>query len=67
MPNVDGFAVLSYFEENNLFDKISVSIITGVSNEDLVTQVFKYPVVDVLRKPFNERDLKIVLDETIGC
>lgn len=67
MPNVNGFAVLDYFEKNNLFEKISVSVITGIGNEDLIEQAFKYPIIDVLRKPFNERDLKIVLDKTINC
>lgn len=67
MPNVNGFAVLEYFKQNNLFEKIPVSVITGLGNEDLIEQAFKYPIVDVLRKPFNERDLKLVLSKTINC
>lgn len=62
--------VLQYWiilKKNNLFEKISVSVITGIGNEDLIEQAFKYPIIDVLRKPFNERDLKIVLDKTINC
>ena len=67
MPNVNGFVVLEYFRRTNLFEKIPVSVITGLGNEDLIEQAFKYPIVDVLRKPFNERDLKVVLDKTINC
>jgi CheY-like chemotaxis protein len=67
MPNVNGFVVLEYFKQNNLFDKIPVSVITGLGNEDLIEQAYKYPIIDVLRKPFNERDLKAVVSKTINC
>ena len=67
MPNVNGFIVLEYFKNNNLFEKIPVSVITGLGNEDLIEQAYKYPIIDVLRKPFNERDLKSVVSKTINC
>lgn len=63
MPNVDGFAVLNYLSNNNLFDKLKVSIITGVGNDEIVDKAFNYPIVDVLRKPFNERDIRNVLNK----
>ncbi len=65
MPNVNGFVVLEYMNKNNLFDKIPVSIITGVGNDDIVKKTFEYPIVDVLRKPFNERDIRKVVEKTI--
>ena len=65
MPNVDGFQVLEYFKENNLFDSIPVSIITGVGDNNLVAKAFEYPIVDIIRKPFNERDIKAVVEKTI--
>ncbi len=65
MPNFNGFQVLEYFRNNNLFDQIPVSIITGVGNDELVAKAFNYPIVDVLRKPFNERDIKEVVEKTI--
>ncbi len=65
MPNVNGFQVLEYFEANNLFDKIPVSIITGLGNEDFIKKAREYPIVDVLRKPFNERDIKNVVEKTV--
>lgn len=65
MPNIDGFGVLEYMRQNNLFDRIPVSIITGVGNDELVNKAFQYPVVSVLRKPFNERDVKEVVEKTV--
>ena len=48
-----------------MFDLIPVSIITGVGNDELVAKAFNYPIVDVLRKPFNERDIKEVVEKTV--
>lgn len=65
MPNVNGFQVLEYFKNNNLFDMIPVSIITGVGNDEIIARAFNYPIVDVIRKPFNERDIKEVVEKTV--
>lgn len=65
MPGVDGFQVLDYFKANNLFSKIPVSIITSDNSIETRNRVFSYGVVDILVKPFNERDVKLVLDKTI--
>lgn len=61
MPNVNGFEVLEYFKENNLFTKIPVAIITGDDSKETVNKAFEYPIVDVLNKPFNERDVKRIV------
>lgn len=66
MPNVNGFVVLNYLQQQNLFDTLPVSIITGVGNEEIVNQAFMYPIIDVLRKPFNERDIKTVVEKTVA-
>ena len=65
MPNVDGFMVLDYFKQNGLFLKIPVSIITGEGSKETIDKAFTYPIVDVLNKPFNERDVKRIVDRTI--
>ena len=65
MPNVNGFQVLEYFKANNLFKKIPVSIITGLGNDDFINKAREYPIIDVLRKPFNERDIKTVVEKTV--
>ena len=49
MPKVDGFKVLEYMEENNLFSKVPVSIITGTDSVEINLNAFKFPIVDILR------------------
>ena len=66
MPKVDGFAVLEYMEQNNLFVKIPVSIITGDDSKNTINRTFSYPIVDVLQKPFNERDVKAIVDRMLA-
>lgn len=65
MPNVDGFAVLNYFKDNALFNKFAVSIITGADDKESIDKAFAYPIIDMLQKPFNERDVKRVVDKTM--
>lgn len=65
MPNVDGFQVLQYFDQNNLFDKIPVAIITGVDSKDELSRTLMYPIVDILSKPFNETNVKNIIDKMI--
>jgi len=66
MPNVDGFEVLNYLQSNNLFDKVPVSIITGLSDSETIKRAFTYPIVDILQKPFNEVNIKNVALRTIS-
>lgn len=65
MPGVNGYDVLNYFKTNNLFSTIPVSIITSDNSKETRDRVFSYGIVDILVKPFNERDVKQVLDKTI--
>ena len=58
MPRFNGFEVLETFNKNNLFNKIPVCILTGDDTKDSLDKVFKYPIVDVLNKPFSENDIK---------
>lgn len=66
MPNVDGFAVLEYLKTNDLFNKIPVSIITGNEAYDIDQRVLSYPVVSILKKPFNEVSIKGMVEKTIN-
>ena len=66
MPNCDGFAVLEYFKQKDLFKKIPVSLITGEDSKELITKAFQYPIVDMLSKPFNVDKAKSVLEKTIA-
>lgn len=66
MPNVNGYQLLEYFKMHNLFVRIPVSIITGNDDRESIEKSFKYPIVDLLTKPFNERDIKVFVEKTIG-
>lgn len=66
MPNVDGFEVLDYFKSNDLLQKYPTSIITGVDDKESIEKAYKYQIVDILLKPFNERDVKKILEKTIN-
>ena len=65
MPNVNGFGVLEYFKNNNLFTKIPVSIITGAYTKEVIDMVYQYDIVDLLAKPFNEQNVKTIVEKTI--
>ena len=66
MPNVNGFEVLEYLKANDLFVKYPVSIITGADDKATITKAFNYQIVDMLQKPFNERDVKRIVERTIS-
>ncbi len=66
MPNVNGFEVLDYYKTKDLFRSIPISIITGVDDKESIDKAFKYPIIDILLKPFNERDVKKILEKTIN-
>ena len=65
MPILDGFAVLDYMKENNLLKKIPVSIITGDSSKETIDKAFTYNIIDMLGKPFADKDIKRVVEKTI--
>lgn len=66
MPNIDGFSVLDFFKDKGLFDKIPVSIITGIDSKDVIDRAFTYPIVDMLQKPFNEFNVRAIVEKTIN-
>ena len=65
MPNFNGFEVLEVFKNHNLFNKIPVCILTGDDTKDSIDKVFSYPIVDVLNKPFNEKEIRASLEKMI--
>lgn len=66
MPNVSGYEVLEYFKDNNLFEQIPVSIITGEDSKEGIKKAFEYNIVDMLVKPFSTEDIKRVVEKTIS-
>ena len=65
MPKVDGFAVLDFMRDNHLFQKMPVSIISGDSSKETIDKAFTYEIVDMLGKPFNEQNVKSVVEKTL--
>lgn len=65
MPRIDGFKVLDYMQENNLLQDLPVSIISGDSSKETIMKAFTYPIVDMIKKPFNDIDIKRVVEKTI--
>ncbi len=66
MPNISGFEVLEYFKQNNLFKEVPVSIISGANDKDSIDKAFNYNIVDMLNKPFNKDNVRIVVEKTIA-
>lgn len=66
MPEVDGFEVLEYFKENNLFKRIPVCIITGDVQKDRIDRAFNYDIIDVLAKPFTFDNVREEVEKIIN-
>lgn len=66
MPNCNGFQVLEYFKQNNLFEQIPVSLLTGEDSRVSIDKVFQYPVVDMLSKPFNAEQARNIVEKTVS-
>lgn len=66
MPNVNGFEVLDFFKERNYFVKLPVVVISGVENTETIEKAKSYPIVEVLAKPFNERDVEMALNKCLA-
>lgn len=66
MPEVDGFAVLDYFQKKNLFESIPVCIITGDVEKEKIDKAFTYKIVDVLSKPFTLDNVRNVIEKIIN-
>ena len=40
--------------------------IKGLDSKETVERAFGYPIIDVLQKPFNERDVKRVIEKMVS-
>jgi len=63
MPESDGFIVLNYFQNNNLFKKYPVVIISGDDTKETINKAFTYDIVDMLNKPFSSDRIKNMVDK----
>lgn len=66
MPKKNGFEVLDYFKENDLFSKVPVSIITGEDSASGIERTTSYEIVDMLQKPFSAEAAKAIVAKTVS-
>ena len=67
MPNVSGFDVMDYFKEKGIFVRTPVAVISGAEDAPTLDKARSYPIIDVLAKPFNERDVQRVVEKCLAC
>jgi len=65
MPESDGFMVLNYFQNNNLFKKYPIVIISGDDTKETIDRAFAYDIVDMLNKPFSGDNVKNMISKMI--
>lgn len=58
MPNMDGYAVLKYMKEQDLFEKIPVLIISAETAKETERDCLEMGVSDFIRKPFDAKIVK---------
>ena len=67
MPGMNGFEVLDYFQEHDLFKTLPVSIISGEDSEDGIKRAMSYEgVVDMIQKPFDATSIRAIVDKTVA-
>ena len=67
MPNVDGYQVLEEFKQKGYFVRMPVAVISGVEDMESIDRVNNYPIIDILAKPFNDRDVKRVVEKCLAA
>ena len=67
MPNVDGYQVLEDFYQKGYFVKMPIAVISGVEDMESIDRVNKFPIIDILAKPFNERDVQRVVEKCLAA
>lgn len=66
MPESDGFMVLNYFQNNNLFKKYPIVIISGDDTKETIEKAFNYDIVDMLNKPFSKDNINNMVNKIIN-
>lgn len=65
MPESDGFMVLNYFQNNNLFKKYPIVIISGDDTKETIDKAFSYDIIDMLNKPFSTNNIKSMINKIV--
>ncbi|MCH5166266.1 MAG: response regulator [Erysipelotrichales bacterium] len=65
MPVKSGYDVLEYLKENNLFEQLPVSVISGEDSQDGIQKATSYGIIDMLQKPFDANAARAIVNKTI--
>lgn len=65
MPEMDGFAVLEYLNDNNFLMKLPVVIISGNYDKETRNKAYSYQIADMLEKPFNAQVIRHRIENLI--
>ena len=66
MPVMNGFEVLDYFKEHDLFKVVPVSVISGEDTEEGIKRAMSYQgVIDMIQKPFDATSIRAIVDKTV--
>lgn len=66
MPVMNGFEVIKYFKEHDLFKIVPVSIISGEDTEEGIKRAMSYQgVIDMIQKPFDATSIRAIVDKTV--
>ena len=66
MPVMNGFEVLDYFKEHDLFKVVPISIISGEDTEEGIKRAMSYQgVIDMIQKPFDATSIRAIVDKTV--
>ena len=66
MPELDGFSVLDYLNDNNYLNKLPVIIISGNYDKETRARAYSYQIADMLEKPFNVQVVRHRIDNLIN-
>lgn len=67
MPNMNGFEVMDYFYQNGIFVKVPVAVISGTEDTESIDKANSYPIIDILAKPFTDRDVQKVIEKCLAA
>ena len=66
MPELDGFSVLDYLNDNNYLSKLPVIIISGNYDKETRARAYSYEIADMLEKPFNVQVVRHRIENLIS-
>ena len=66
MPELDGFSVLEFLNDNNYLMKLPVVIISGNYDKETRNRAYSYQIADMLEKPFNAQVIRHRIENLIS-